>query len=345
VDKQAVLKLSDVHHVDVTAKEWVYGSKMGKGHNNIVEYQNVFLYGDDDEVLKKKLMEGYREGKLKSDIQRKSFPTHYVCMTIEKMNCGSVQNWLDKEILSPEGMIVVLQEVAAALAYMHANGITHNDMKPENIFLHSRGRQITSKLGDLGLAQKSQKFTSDITRYGMTGFSMATGEQYGTRHFAKDKIATFVSEVEACVSGCGLTGKLGDALQDLPNLLDKVMSEKVTMKQVRDWRSLQGFEFVDEGASSSMKRSSSEHFSIAKVPEETLSPRGTSAGYGSRVSERRSSIEKSRSSVDLTTRQRKKMTPEKISTDWELKAPYNGLADRESPTRRARRRSSFMDEA
>ena len=26
-------------------------------------------------------------------------------------------------------MIVILQEVAAALAYMHENGITHNDMK------------------------------------------------------------------------------------------------------------------------------------------------------------------------------------------------------------------------
>lgn len=25
------------------------------------------------------------------------------CMTIEQMNCGSVQNWLDKEMLSPQG--------------------------------------------------------------------------------------------------------------------------------------------------------------------------------------------------------------------------------------------------
>ena len=134
------------------------------------------------------------------------------CMTIEQMNSGSVQNWLDKEMLSPQGilgrlracyllwvlvtywfaklrrrqiwlkkngssecswflvqcnvwcwffmlsrdcfdkpwtqlntrlwheskifhftntsrMMVVLKEVAAALAYMHANEITHNDMK------------------------------------------------------------------------------------------------------------------------------------------------------------------------------------------------------------------------
>ncbi|CAK9044783.1 Serine/threonine-protein kinase dkf-1 [Durusdinium trenchii] len=126
---QAVLKMSDVHHADVTAKEWIHGSKMGRGHRNIVEYLNVYLYGDENQTFKKKLQDGYRDGKLKSDIQRKSFPTHYVCMTIEEMNCGSVQGWLDKEILNPQGMMVVLQEVAAALAYMHSNEITHNDMK------------------------------------------------------------------------------------------------------------------------------------------------------------------------------------------------------------------------
>eukprot|EP00913_Durusdinium_trenchii_P028935 g27130.t1 len=102
---QAVLKMSDVHHADVTAKEWIHGSKMGRGHRNIVEYLNVYLYGDENQTFKKKLQDGYRDGKLKSDIQRKSFPTHYVCMTIEEMNCGSVQGWLDKEILNPQGIL------------------------------------------------------------------------------------------------------------------------------------------------------------------------------------------------------------------------------------------------
>jgi len=337
-DKQAVLKLSDVHHADVNAKEWVYGSKMGKGHENIVRYEEVFLYADDNGVLKKCLLDGYAAGKLKSDIQRKSFPTHYVCMTIEKMNAGSVQHWLDKELLSPEGMMVILQEIAAALAYMHENGITHNDMKPENIFLHSKGRYIHSKLGDLGLAQKSKNRTSDVTRYGMTGFCMATGEHYGTRHYSKDKVSTFVSEVEACVSGCGLTGKLGNALQDLPRLLDQVLSEKATMKQVRDWRSIQGFQFPDD-SSSGLTRSSSETFVGSKVPEESSAASG---GYNSRITERRTSVEKSRSSVDLTARARKKID---IDTEWSPRASLsNGLPMKESPAKRAQRRLSRWDD-
>lgn len=106
-----------------------------------MEYLNVYLYGDENQTFKKRLQDGYRDGgflrihvhvdasglsgKLKSDIQRKSFPTHYVllgfhsaasllalcgprCMTIEQMNCGSVQNWLDKEMLSPQGCLADL---------------------------------------------------------------------------------------------------------------------------------------------------------------------------------------------------------------------------------------------
>eukprot|EP00439_Symbiodinium_sp_Y106_P058621 s1331_g8.t1 len=291
-------------------------------------------------------------------------------MTIEKMNAGSVQHWLDKELLSPEGslvrlmpseskgaskakiarvgsytlprMMVILQEIAAALAYMHENGITHNDMKPENIFLHSKGRYIHSKLGDLGLAQKSKNRTSDVTRYGMTGFCMATGEHYGTRHYSKelhapqhDKVSTFVSEVEACVSGCGLTGKLGNALQDLPRLLDQVLSEKATMKQVRDWRSIQGFQFPDD-SSSGLTRSSSETFVGSKESS------AASGGYNSRITERRTSVEKSRSSVDLTARARKKID---IDTEWSPRASLsNGLPMKESPAKRAQRRLSRWDD-
>lgn len=299
---QAVLKMSDVHHADVTAKEWIHGSKMGRGHRNIVEYLNVYLYGDENQTFKKKLQDGYRDGKLKSDIQRKSFPTHYVCMTIEEMNCGSVQGWLDKEILNPQGMMVVLQEVAAALAYMHSNEITHNDMKPENIFLHTDGRRIVSKLGDLGLAEKSTNTTSDVTRYGMTGFSMATGEKYGLRHYSKDKISTFVSEVEACVNGCGVTGKLGTALEDLPRLLQKVLSESVSMKEVRDWKTLQGFDFPDEGASSSLRRSSTDPVAMKAVEEDD--------DYGNGYGRRR--LEKAKSSLEPKTKPKRRIWEE----DW-----------------------------
>ena len=39
---QAVLKLSDVHHADVTAKEWVYGSK-NLGHIIVYLAKSVSL--------------------------------------------------------------------------------------------------------------------------------------------------------------------------------------------------------------------------------------------------------------------------------------------------------------
>eukprot|EP00931_Biecheleriopsis_adriatica_P114752 TRINITY_DN90664_c0_g1_i1.p1 TRINITY_DN90664_c0_g1~~TRINITY_DN90664_c0_g1_i1.p1 ORF type:complete len:474 (+),score=75.90 TRINITY_DN90664_c0_g1_i1:77-1498(+) len=302
--RKAVIKLSDLRHADVTMKEWFYGYKMGKGHPNIVEYQSAFLYADENEVLKKRLLSGYSEGKLKSDIDRKRFPERYVCMTIELMNAGSVQGWLDKEILSPEGMLVTLRSVAAALAYMHENGVTHNDMKPENIFLHSDGRIVTVKLGDLGLAQRSQDRSSDVTRYGMTGFCMATGEAYGTRKYHKDEVRKLVAEVKECVQNCGLDGTLAIALNDLPELLKQVLTESVKMSEVRDWKSLQRWEFYDEGASKCLKRGNS-----APLHEEEESPtrfqpasRRRSPG---RDSANKSRLNKTQTAEDLTDRSRR----------------------------------------
>jgi len=244
--KQVVIKLCDVKHADVCMKEWLHGYKFGRSHPNIVEYQTAFLYGDEHEIVKERLLVGYKEGKLSSDIVRKSYPSHYVCMTIEMMNCGSVQNWLDDETMTPEGMLVILQQVAAALAHMHENGVTHNDMKPENIFLHNDQHRgcITVKLGDLGLADISDDVSSDITRFGETGMCMATGEKFGNRKFAKDQIEEILNEVRACVEGCGLGGRLGSAMKDLPELLRKVLSETVNMAEVRDWKSLQGWDFL-----------------------------------------------------------------------------------------------------
>ena len=57
---------------------------------------------------------------------------------------------LDKgEVFAETRAIRLIQRVASALAYAHAEGVVHHDIKPGNLFLTSEG-QI--KIGDLGLA-------------------------------------------------------------------------------------------------------------------------------------------------------------------------------------------------
>jgi len=259
--KSVVVKISDTKHANIVTKEWKYGHELGTQNEGIVEYQSVFLYADDDKTMKAKLDAGYESGKLKASVKRTNFPQHYVCMIQEFMNAGSVQDWIDAEILHPTGMIVVLQSVAAALAYMHQQEVTHNDMKPENILLNhegaSCGDKIKVKLGDLGLAEKSTKWTHDITRYGMTCLCMVTGEKYGARKFKAESIQEFVDDLTSCTTGAA-EGRLGTALMELPDLMRKVFQETITMKEVRDAAFLQKWEFLDEGSTQKLRSSRGE---------------------------------------------------------------------------------------
>jgi serine/threonine protein kinase len=60
-------------------------------------------------------------------------------------------------------------EVADGLAYMHGNGFTHRDIKPDNIMKDAEGR---TKLIDFGLAKKSVKDNANRTR--LTGAGEGT---------------------------------------------------------------------------------------------------------------------------------------------------------------------------
>merc|ERR1739846_127579 len=116
------------------------------------------------------------------------------------MNRGTVQDWMDKKLLMPGGMFVVMQRVATALAYMHSMGVTHNDIKPENVMLHQEcqndveSTEILVKLGDFGLATKSMNQSADFWQYGMTVFCMITGERFGARKYRPEHVEKFVAE-------------------------------------------------------------------------------------------------------------------------------------------------------
>ena len=47
----------------------------------------------------------------------------------------------------------ILDQVAASLTEAHANGIVHRDMKPENVFIESRGGEDHVKVLDFGIAK------------------------------------------------------------------------------------------------------------------------------------------------------------------------------------------------
>lgn len=75
---------------------------------------------------------------------------------------------MDEGPFEPERAERILKDVAEALAFAHAHGVVHRDVKPENIFLESgTGRAL---LSDFGIAHSSE-FESRLT---MTGAAIGT---------------------------------------------------------------------------------------------------------------------------------------------------------------------------
>jgi len=73
---------------------------------------------------------------------------HYIVM--ELVRGGSLRKLLDRGDAPAIEVLSVLTQVAQALAFAHAQGVVHRDVKPENVLITKAGR---AKVADFGLAR------------------------------------------------------------------------------------------------------------------------------------------------------------------------------------------------
>ena len=64
---------------------------------------------------------------------------------------SQINYWRDRGELMPEDFVLsILRQICEGLKIVHASGIIHLDLKPENIFLRKDG---SIKIGDFGCSK------------------------------------------------------------------------------------------------------------------------------------------------------------------------------------------------
>lgn len=69
--------------------------------------------------------------------------------------------------LAPAWIAAIAQDLSAALAHAHAQGVVHRDLKPENVFLVAQAGQARARLLDFGIAHGGAREALDRTATGM----------------------------------------------------------------------------------------------------------------------------------------------------------------------------------
>lgn len=102
-------------------------------------------------------------------IYHQGFTDAYAYIAMEYFPGGDLRELIAKS-LSPQVAVAILLQVAGALTAVHAQGIVHRDMKPDNVMIRADG---SLALADFGIAKNTN---SDIAR-------TKHGEVFGTPYY------------------------------------------------------------------------------------------------------------------------------------------------------------------
>lgn len=159
---------------------------------------------------------------------------YYMCLTQELMPWGTLEDLAVDGELSPAIMFKCMEDVANTLAMMHKNNLQHRDVKPENIMLQMDASDsvIAAKMCDFGSAMVGddpKSVQDDIRRFGVTLFSVATGEEWTKSRLIREKHENLVARLELAVEGSEVA-----ELKALPQVLEQILSGSMQMSEVAE---------------------------------------------------------------------------------------------------------------
>ena len=114
-------------------------------------------------------------------------------IVMEYVEGGSLAEALARDgALSPARVVAVARDCCAGLAYAHATGLVHRDLKPQNLLLEADGRV---KIADFGIAR-----TLDGTSLTLTGSVLGTAGYLAPEQAGGDQVTA-----AADIYGLGVT--------------------------------------------------------------------------------------------------------------------------------------------
>ena len=93
-----------------------------------------------------------------------------VAFVMEYCVLGNLNNFFVARNPGKKIRRLFLRHIAAGVAHLHENNLTHRDLKPDNIFITGSPAKPIAKIGDYGLA----KFASNTFQGSLYEFYMST---------------------------------------------------------------------------------------------------------------------------------------------------------------------------
>lgn len=156
---------------------------------------------------------------------------YYMCLLQDFMNGGTLEGLVEKNNLPPRTMFAALEDVATTLSEMHERSIHHKDVKPENVLVEMDGKELSAaKLCDFGSAEFGNGAVGradDMRRFGVTLFSLATGEGWTKNRLIREKHDALVERLTTSVESATI-----EAMRRLPGVLQQILSGTMKMSEV-----------------------------------------------------------------------------------------------------------------
>ncbi len=144
-------------------------------------------------------------------------------LAMELARCGSAMSWVKANGPMPPGFAVdVLVQMCEALAYSHANGVIHRDVKPHNFLLDDGGR---FKLTDFGIARIDDNTSMTATGSQLGTFSFMAPEQRSDTKTVDERADIYALGASLFTMLTGRTSAELFIAEDEDDLLDPVVPQ------------------------------------------------------------------------------------------------------------------------